>query len=355
MKPPKRLSSPQKYTVGWVSGLDKELAAAIAVLDEIHQKPENFKKRPKDSNNYVWGRIGEHNVVIASLPAGTYGAVAASFTVASMMSSLPHLRFGLMVGIGAGIPRLEDDVDIRLGDVVVSQPAGTSPGVVQYDLGKLTSGGKFERTGCLNRPPEVLLHGLATLKAHHLLQESRVPEILAAMIQGYPKLGVAGPDGSGASVYQGKQHDRLFEAASTHKSAPEPSGLTMKSATTCLYRDATKEVERKDRSTKPHIHYGVIASGNSVIEDGVCRDVLLQRLDRNCICFEREAAGLMNHFPCLVIRGICDYADTHKNDRWQNYAAATAAAFAKELLEAMDGEDVEGAPTMDEVISQGKF
>jgi nucleoside phosphorylase len=45
-----------------------------------------------------------------------------------------------------------------------------------------------------------------------------------------------------------------------------------------------------------------------------------------------EAAGLMDTFPCLVIRGICDYADSHKNGKWQPYAAATAAAYAKELL-----------------------
>jgi nucleoside phosphorylase len=41
---------------------------------------------------------------------------------------------------------------------------------------------------------------------------------------------------------------------------------------------------------------------------------------------------LMNNFPCLVIRGICDYADSHKNDVWHRYAAVTAAAYAKEFL-----------------------
>ena len=50
------------------------------------------------------------------------------------------------------------------------------------------------------------------------------------------------------------------------------------------------------------------------------------------MCFEMEAAGLMNDFGCLVIRGICDYADSHKNKKWQPYAAATAAACAKEIL-----------------------
>jgi nucleoside phosphorylase len=45
-----------------------------------------------------------------------------------------------------------------------------------------------------------------------------------------------------------------------------------------------------------------------------------------------EAAGLMNFFNCIVIRGICDYADAHKHKRWQQYAAAVAAAYAKKLL-----------------------
>ncbi|GKT48797.1 uncharacterized protein ColSpa_08978 [Colletotrichum spaethianum] len=169
----KRLPSPQLYTIGWITALDKELTAAEAVLDEEHQKPENFRKHPKDTNSYVWGRIGDHNVVIASLAAGKYGTVSAATTAWSMTSSLPHLRFGLMVGIGAGIPRLADNIDIRLGDVVVSQPTGTSPGVVQYDLGKLGNDGQFTRVGSLASPPEVLLKGLAALKAKRRLKGPR--------------------------------------------------------------------------------------------------------------------------------------------------------------------------------------
>jgi nucleoside phosphorylase len=53
-----------------------------------------------------------------------------------------------------------------------------------------------------------------------------------------------------------------------------------------------------------------------------------------------EAAGLMDDFPCLVIRGICDYADSHKKKRWQPYAAATAAAYAKELLNVISATQV---------------
>jgi nucleoside phosphorylase len=78
------------------------------------------------------------------------------------------------------------------------------------------------------------------------------------------------------------------------------------------------------------VHYGVIASGNELIKSAAERDWLGEELGAKCI--EMEAAGLMNQFPCIVIRGICDYADAHKNDMWQKYAAAVAAAFAKELL-----------------------
>jgi nucleoside phosphorylase len=80
------------------------------------------------------------------------------------------------------------------------------------------------------------------------------------------------------------------------------------------------------------------------MKDGVTRDRISAELG-GILCFEMEAAGLMNTFPCLVIRGICDYADSHKNKRWQPYAAATAAACAKEILlilppdEAVEGID----------------
>jgi hypothetical protein len=53
-----------------------------------------------------------------------------------------------------------------------------------------------------------------------------------------------------------------------------------------------------------------------------------------------EAAGLMDDFPCLVIRGVCDYADSHKNDVWHGYAAATAAAYAKEFLSIIPPADM---------------
>ncbi|OLN97084.1 hypothetical protein CCHL11_02167 [Colletotrichum chlorophyti] len=386
----KRLPSPQMYTIGWITALDKELTAALAVLEEEHQKPENFRKQPRDTNNYAWGRIGDHNVVIASLAAGKYSTVSAATTAGSMINSLLHLRFGLMVGIGGGIPRLADNIDIRLGDVV-------------YDLGKLQSDGRFKRVGSLAPPPEVLLKGLAAPKARRRPKGPRIRQILDDMLRNHPLLAEAEPDDD-AFVHQGVQNDRLFEASSIHVQRPDRQSALSSAATVpqdisklqsamawlwsflwllyasamastnaatstfpfedaslqeatqtraCPHCDPKKEIKRRERrSPDPFVHYGVIASGNSVVKDGISRDEIVQRLENKCICFEMEAAGLMDNFPCLVIRGICDYVDTHKNDRWQNYSAATAAAFAKELLGVMDSDDVERAKRIEEITKR---
>ncbi|RAO72805.1 uncharacterized protein BHQ10_008817 [Talaromyces amestolkiae] len=64
--------------------------------------------------------------------------------------------------------------------------------------------------------------------------------------------------------------------------------------------------------------------------------------ERNVLCFEMEAAGLMDRIPCLVIRGVCDYSDSHKQEEWQGYAALTAAAYAEQLLSITPPSDSQG-------------
>lgn len=305
MPPLKALESPDLYTVGWISALPLERAVATAILDEKHEKPLGFVQPPNDTNSYTWGRIGEHNVVIASLAAGKYGTTSATVTASAILASFPQIRIGLLVGIGAGIPRPEKGHDIRLGDVVVSQPSGNTGGVIQYDLFKAKPGNQRESKAFLNSPPEILLHALANLQSQHILEAPKMLEYLEETMKRYPRLAKQG------YVHQGFENDRLFETT-----------------------DPSKEIQREDRdSTEPEIHYGVIASGNTLFKDAVYRDEILTEVGEDCICMEMEAAGLMNNFPCVVIRGISDYADTHKDNRWQCYAAATAAAYAKELLD----------------------
>jgi nucleoside phosphorylase len=313
-----RTLSKDEYTVGWICALPFEMAAAVVMLDEIHEDLQ--EQDTSDHNSYKLGRIQNHNVVIACLPAGIYGTNPAANVSKDMVRTFRSIRFSLMVGIGGGAPSATNDV--RLGDVVVSQPSGTNGGVIQYDRGKTVQGGEFRRTGALNSPPMVLLTTLGRMQAEHEYKTSKVPIYLSEMMERHPKM-------RGSYTYPGAMNDHLYQATYDH--APN--------ATTCENCDSSREVIRDPRNnTELMIHYGNIASGNQVIKHGATRDQLQKEFD--VLCFEMEASGLMLDFPCLVVRGICDYADSHKNKIWQKYAAATATAFAKELLHFTSAEQV---------------
>jgi len=92
------------------------------------------------------------------------------------------------------------------------------------------------------------------------------------------------------------------------------------------------------------VHYGTIASGNLDVRESKTRQQLRDDLG-GLLCLETEAAGLVNSFPCLVIRGICDYAHSHKNELWHRCATATAAAYAKDLLTIVPALEVENTGT----------
>jgi nucleoside phosphorylase len=127
----KRRLSAEEYSVGWVCALLVGLAAATLMLDEKHSDPPRDNH---DANFYTLGRICEHNVVLACLPAGQTGTNSAAAVAAQMMMRFTSIQFGLMAGIGGGVPSAE--ADVRFGDVVISQPYMQHGGVVQYDLGK---------------------------------------------------------------------------------------------------------------------------------------------------------------------------------------------------------------------------
>ncbi|KAF5121922.1 hypothetical protein E5D57_012394 [Metarhizium anisopliae] len=160
-----RLESSELYTIGWITALHIERAAATAFLDDVHESPERFEQNASDQNSYTWGRMGKHNIVIVSLPEGTDGTAAAATTTLKLLSSLPQIRIGLLVGIGGGVAQPHKGQDIRLGDIVVGKPEGKYGGVVQYDHGKALRGPAWQRKGMLNKPPAVLLYALSHLKA----------------------------------------------------------------------------------------------------------------------------------------------------------------------------------------------
>lgn len=296
------------YTVAWLCALPVELAAAQVMLDEKH-----LPLHTEGSAQYTLGRIGNHNVVLVCLPAGQIGIGPAAISATQARTIFTSISFSLIVGVGGGVPSM--DADVRLGDVVVSQPAREYGGVVQYDLGKTEAGGQRRRTGSLNSPPQILLHAVAQLKA--LSYQNR--EDRASFIT-YLSAFDRSPSFSRANAGP----DVLFKASYHHH-----GGATCESCS----KDSWSTVHRAVRKADDEVivHYGTIASGNQVIKDGVTRDRLSEELG-GVLCFEMEAAGLMNASPSLVVRGICDYADSHKTKAWQPYAAATAAAYAKAIL-----------------------
>lgn len=313
-----------QYTVGWVCALLPELTAARLHLDREHDSTD-FESSPGDDNTYVLGSIGKHNVVVATLPHGEYGTSSAAAVAKDMIRSFPSLRIVLMVGIGAGVPLVEETSakdgcrvvrDIRLGDIVVSAPQNGIGGVLQPDLGKALPGGDFQRTGHLNQPPRSLLTAIQLLTSDIQLYGQTIVEDIANKLENKPGLKqFRRPD---------VETDRLFRPWFVH------AGSRSDDCSLVCTTQSGNLIDRPQREFEPQIHYGLIASSNTLVKDAALRDAL--GTQSHILCIEMEAAGLMNQLPVLVIRGICDYADSHKNDNWQGYAAMTAAAYARMLL-----------------------
>ncbi|KAK2788362.1 hypothetical protein FQN52_006686 [Onygenales sp. PD_12] len=318
------------YQIGWMCAIFSEMAAARSMLDAIHPDLPN---RRDDRNSYLLGNIGPHNIAIACLPAGVYGTTSATSVAIQMRSSFRRIRFCLMVGVGGGAPR--PGIDIRLGDVVVSQPTPGYGGVIPYDHGKAVTESQLVPTGTLNKPPEVLLIAVSRLRATHALEESRIQTFYNEAIERYPRWGEI-------ARYPGKDEDKLFMPEYSHTG----------SETDCEQCDGSRVHQRPSRSeNQTRIFYGLIASANQIMRNAGKRDKLAR--DYGILCFEMEAAGLMDIFPCLIIRGICDYSDSHKNKQWQGYAAMTAAAYAKELLLTIPCHEVESTLTTFELPVRG--
>ncbi|CAD0100465.1 unnamed protein product [Aureobasidium mustum] len=305
--------------IGWISALSIEALLAEIMLDELIE--QTIPLPPNDNNIYRYGRIkingsdASHIVAIAQLPLSTTGKASAATVANNMRRTFPNLKFGIMVGIAGGIWTAEED--LRLGDIVVGVPDDGGPGIIQYDLGKSVQDGELVMKGNMNKAPDVLRSAAGALQRKHM----RKP----------------GDYVSSLEITEVKRHaprpsvDNLFTKTYIHRGG--------ESCEDCDKAYLLILPQRSDPS--PKVHYGAIASGDQVVKDAVFADKI--RAKHKIICFEMEAAGL-DAFPCLVIRGISDYADTHKNDDWHAYAAASAAAYAKELLSVVPLTDVAELP-----------
>lgn len=322
----------EEYTIGWICSVVTEYVAAQLFLGEKHLAPTFVARH--DNNDYTLGRIAKHNVAIAVMPSGEYGTASAAVVARDMLHTFPNVRIGLMVGVGGGAPSPKHD--IRLGDVVVSMAQNGTGGVFQYDFGKTIQEQPFQPTRFLAPPPLVLLAALNGLKAEYIINGHTIQEDINACLEKNERLRERFARPATAT-------DRLYSSQAIHQmgesSCVDACGLI------------TPRPVRDDDEDDPVIHYGLIASANQLMKDANLRDQYAT--EKNVLCFEMEAGGLMNHFPCIVIRGICNYSDTHKNDDWQGYAAMTAAAYAKDLIRRINATRLDAEKKIKDVQANG--
>lgn len=304
--------TPQAYTVAWLCARPlTELVAATEMLDEEH---DPLILQASDHNSYTYGSINGHNVVIACMPPGQPGKVSASKLVQPLSQSFPNVKIHLFVGIGSGVPRIpppdKPEDDIHLGDVVIGwaeQPG--IPGVVQWDLVRYLENGNTERLGILDKPDRRLLNALGLVLRNRIVGRTKFSEHFKKL----QKLGTFS--------HPGLEHDRLFKSTYHHMGGPNCSSCSRAQLT-----------ERPPRVNQDVIfHLGTIVSGDFIMKDPQRRNEI-SKLCHNALCFEMESAGVVDDKHCLIIRGIADYADSHEDGLWQNYAAGAAAVFAREFL-----------------------
>ncbi|EXL91752.1 hypothetical protein FOIG_15075 [Fusarium odoratissimum NRRL 54006] len=289
-----------------ICALPLEFDAIRSLFDSIWQEQHHhYGKLKGDTNHYVNGRIGDLDVVVLLLYS--MGKVSAGTAAARLQCSYPELEVVFLAGICGGIPEVQSPNGgkraVLLGDVVVSSH------MVQYDFGR------------------------------------RSAEILERIQQSNPKY-----------QHPGSASDRLYEPTYQHQidtlvlctcfSSPslicercrgvscDEAGCDEKFLVArCRLQEKMLLEEQGDicEAQKPLIFLGRFGSGDTVLKSSKDRDGLAERL--GIAAFEMESAGLWEDLPCVVVKGVCDYADSHKNKEWQNFAAATSASVVKALLE----------------------
>ncbi|BCS19910.1 5'-methylthioadenosine/S-adenosylhomocysteine nucleosidase family protein [Aspergillus puulaauensis] len=268
------------FKIAILCALPLEADAVEALFDRRWDDDgDRFGKALGDPNAYSTGVIGAHNVVLVYMPGmgKSHGAAVA----AHCRSSFPGISLALVVGICGGAPSTAEGREINLGDVIISS------GLVQHDFGRQGMDGFVRK--------DTVLDNL-----------------------GRPNLEIR----SLMSKLQGRGgRKRLRERLQEHLSV-----VTAEIGAELGYEDWSGI-----GAAQPAVHIGLVASGDQVMKSEEVRNRLINEED--VIAFEMEAAGVWDTFPCIVIKGVADYADRHKTKNLQRHAAATAAACAKAFLE----------------------
>jgi nucleoside phosphorylase len=335
----------REFTTAIFCALPIEADAVLALFD-FHWNQHDYPKAPGDNNCYSVGAIGRQNVVLVHI--SSMGKSKAATASSQCRATFTSIKLSLLVGICGGVPGEPGSEGERLlGDVVISE------GLVQYDFGRQYPG-FFERKSTVQESLSKLDAAVGGFLAR--LRTSRYSALLLQNTLDYLSVLQSHPDQKGRLQYAhpGIENDCLYQPSYLHKHHEKSQcsswedgcgtlGGVCKAAmdSPCdslgcenhqiVQRRRTQNHEKQSGGRNLAIHVGILASGDKVIKSGEERDRVA--LEEDVIAFEMEGAGLWDHGPCMVIKSICDYADCHKSKRWQSYAAATAAACTKGILE----------------------
>jgi nucleoside phosphorylase len=355
MARPRRPDSRDGFEIAIICALPIECNAVEALLDEEYETDGfSYGKAAGDSNAYTTGRLGNQHVVLAYMPG--MGMISAAAVATNILSSFERIKVSIVVGICGGVPTSADGVEILLGDVIIS----TS--VIQIDFGRQHPN-KFVRKKAVEDTlgranPEIRA---VVGKASGYLVRGRLKEKTSLF-----STHICARDGFDKSAYPGPENDTLYPSDYRHKHRMQSSCIicddcqnqddevcesALKNSCVELGCDDKLSIKRERlqkamgfapdgsqittaeirEAQKASIHFGRIACGNQVMKSGLHRDRIAA--EEGVIGLEMESAGTWDYIPTIVIKSVCDYADSHKNKQWQEYAAATAAACTKAFLE----------------------
>jgi nucleoside phosphorylase len=311
-------------------------ADAVEALFDEYDDIRTYGKQEGDDNTYTTGRINSHHVVLAVMPG--MGNRSSASVARSLRMSFTRIKLALVVGICGGAPYSTDKREIILGDVIISDS------VIEYDFGRQYPDGFVRKSGVketLGQPNQEIrsfLNGLRTSR-----RQAHVQQQIARYLE-----DIQGRDERHWS-YPGAPQDILFPATYRHRHYEPGPGMECACFDCHSSQDSVCElalksdcqrlgcagqsIQRRRLDTdipETFIHIGTIASANTVMRSGEHRERLAN--DEGIIGFEMEGARVWDSLPCIIIKGVCDYADSHKNKAWQQYATATAACCAKAFL-----------------------
>ncbi|CAI7622461.1 unnamed protein product [Penicillium glandicola] len=310
-----RPASRDAFELAVICALAHEADAVLALFDrDWDEEGTHYGRADSDTNVYSHGLLGSHNVVLIHMPR--IGKVPAAMVASSCRASYPNLQVALIVGICGSVPFGPRGEEIILGDIIISNS------ILESDFGRQFTD-RFEPKG---KPMETLWRASAEIRALYAKLESlRSRRSLSAKLTGHittlqnePELG---------AKYPGIAYDILFEGKFLHTNNDESCEKTGCDGSLVL----RNRLQQAGEFPRPAIYCGRMASSDTVMRSAQTRDLLAEKY--GVIAFEMESAGVWDSIPCFVIKGVCDYADSHKNKRWQHYAAATAAACAKAIVQ----------------------